>query len=136
LLSRSIFDLAAKKDRLDELERQTLAPDFWSDAETATLIQKEHGQLQEVIKAWNERWKELEDTELFLEMVMEEKDAELELEIAEKIVAMEKEQRARRCMSRVELILKEENCVMEPVAEITRNGARMDIKIVAMDRGV
>ncbi len=89
--SRSIFDLAVKQDRLDELERQTLAPDFWNDAEKATLIQKEHGQLQEVIRGWNERWKELEDTELFLEMIMEEKDAELEKEIAEKIAAMEEE---------------------------------------------
>jgi peptide chain release factor 2 len=90
LLSRSIFDLAAKKDRLDQLERQTLAPGFWNDAETATVIQKEHGQLQEIIRDWSERWKELEDTEMFLEMVMEEKDSELEQEIAEKIVTMEK----------------------------------------------
>lgn len=88
MLSRSIFDLAAKKDQLEALERQTLAPGFWNDAEAATLIQKELGQLQEVITDWNARWKELEDTELFLEMVMEEKDAELEQEIAEKIVVM------------------------------------------------
>lgn len=53
------------------------------------MVQKEHGQLQEIIKGWDEQYKELEDTEMFLEMVMEEKDAELELEIAEKIVAME-----------------------------------------------
>ena len=90
MLSRSIFDLAVKKDRLEELERQTLAPGFWNDTETATVIQKEHGQLQEVIRGWTERWKELEDTEMFLEMVMEEKDSELEEEIAEKIVTMEK----------------------------------------------
>ncbi len=54
------------------------------------MIQKELGQLQEVIKDWNEKWKEAEDTEMFLEMVMEEKDPELELEIAEKIATMEK----------------------------------------------
>ena len=33
----------------------------------------------------------MEDTELFLELVMEEKDADLEREIAEKIVDMEKD---------------------------------------------
>jgi peptide chain release factor 2 len=57
----------------------------------AQKIQKEHGQLQEVIKSWEERWKDMEDTELFLEMVMEEKDTELEEEIAGKIVTMEAE---------------------------------------------
>ena len=53
------------------------------------MIQKEHGQLQDTINEWEARWKEMEDTELFLEMVMEEKEAELEAEIAEKIKAME-----------------------------------------------
>lgn len=91
LPSRSIFDLVGKKERLGELERQTLAPDFWSDADAAQQVQKEHGRLQDIIHGWEKNWKELEDTELFLEMVMEEKDAELELEIAEKIVVMEKE---------------------------------------------
>ena len=31
--SRSIFDLARKKDELEALERQTLAPGFWNEAE-------------------------------------------------------------------------------------------------------
>ncbi len=75
---------------MEQLERQTLAPGFWNDAEAATEIQKEHGQLQEVIQDWEARWKEWEDTEMFLEMVMEEKDAELEQEVADKIEAMEK----------------------------------------------
>jgi peptide chain release factor 2 len=67
----------------------TLAPGFWTDTEKATKVQKEHGQLQDTVNSWDEKWKELEDTELFLEMVTEEKDAELELEIAEKITTME-----------------------------------------------
>lgn len=87
--SRSIFDLAAKEERLGELERLTMAPDFWNDAENAQKVQKEHGQLQDVINDWNDRWKEVLETEEFLEMIMEEKDAELEDEIATKVVAME-----------------------------------------------
>ncbi len=88
--SRSIFDLPAKRERVEILENQTLAPGFWNDVENAQKIQKEHGQLQDVVKSWDIHWKELEDTELYLEMVIEEKDAELELEIAEKIGVMEK----------------------------------------------
>ena len=52
-------------------------------------MQKEHGQLQDVINNWDQQWKELEDTELFLEMVAEEKDAELEEEVAEKLVLID-----------------------------------------------
>ena len=48
------------------------------------------GQLKDVVDGWEERWKELEETEEFLEMVMEEKDAELEEEIAVKVESMGK----------------------------------------------
>nr|WP_218121804.1 peptide chain release factor 2 [Desulforhopalus singaporensis] len=82
------LDLASKKERLEQLERQTLAPDFWNDADQARVVQKELGQIQDQINDWEGRWKEVEDTELFLEMVIEEKDPDLELEIAEKIVVL------------------------------------------------
>lgn len=88
LRSRSIFDLAVKKDRLDALARQTLAPDFWNNIETAQKVQQEHGQLQEVIGDWEGRWQDLVETEEFLEMVIEERDSELELEIAHKLDRM------------------------------------------------
>jgi len=89
LLLRSIFDLPVKKERLEALERQTLAPGFWTDAEKAQVIQKEHGQLKDTVKGWEEKWNDLQETEEFLDMVIEEKDSDLELEIAEKIVTME-----------------------------------------------
>ena len=40
-------------------------------------------------KGWEEKWDDLEENEQFLEMVIEEKDPELEQEIAENIVSME-----------------------------------------------
>lgn len=69
----------------------TLAPDFWNDAAEAQKIQKEHGQLQDVIKAWEDRWEELEEVELLLEMATEEEDAESEVEVAEKLREMQGE---------------------------------------------
>lgn len=42
------------------------------------------------MEGWDARWKDLEETEEFLEMVMEEKDEELEEEIALKVEAMDK----------------------------------------------
>lgn len=53
------------------------------------MVQKELGQLQDILEDWRNRWSEFEETELFLEMVAEEKDAELALEVAEKIEEME-----------------------------------------------
>jgi peptide chain release factor 2 len=74
---------------LEALERQTLAPNFWEQTEAAQAVQKEHGQLQEIISSWEGRWKQVEDTELFLDMVMEERDPELELEVAHTIDSIE-----------------------------------------------
>nr|WP_228854402.1 peptide chain release factor 2 [Desulfomarina profundi] len=82
------LDLAGKKEKLERLERQTLAPDFWNDAETAQKIQKQHGQLQDTIKDWEAKWHDLEETELLLEMAVEEKDHEIEEEVALKIESM------------------------------------------------
>ncbi|PHR25238.1 MAG: peptide chain release factor 2 [Desulfotalea sp.] len=84
-----MFDLTRQRERLEALERETLAPGFWNDADGAQVVQKELGQLQDVIDNWDEQWKELEETELFLEMVAEEKDAELEVEVAEKLVTID-----------------------------------------------
>jgi peptide chain release factor 2 len=88
LRSRSIFDLAGKKEKLEQLEQQTLAPNFWNDAETAKHVQKEHGQLQDTVKGWEAKWNDFEETELLLEMAMEEKDSDVEHEIALKIDTM------------------------------------------------
>lgn len=71
------------------MERQTLAPGFWDKVEEAQKVQKELGQLQDTLADWERRWLEYEETGLFLEMVAEEKDAELEQEVAEKIGEME-----------------------------------------------
>ncbi len=67
------------------MERATLAPDFWNDAENAQKIQKEHGQIQDTIKNWQTKWDDLEETEMLLEMAAEEGDREIEQEIAVKL---------------------------------------------------
>ncbi len=70
------------------MERQTLAPGFWNNAEDAKKIQKEYGQLQETVKSWEAKWDDFEETEILLELAMEEKDSEVEEEIALKIGMM------------------------------------------------
>ncbi len=70
------------------MERQALAPDFWSEAEKAQKLQKELGQLQDVIKTWETRWNEIEDASLLLDMAVEEKDADTEQEVAENLAGI------------------------------------------------
>lgn len=74
---------------MEGLERQTLAPNFWNDAETARKVQKEHGQLQETIKGWEGRWEELEELELLLDLAAEENDSEMEQEVAASLDGMQ-----------------------------------------------
>jgi len=71
------------------LEQQTLAPNFWNDGETAQKVQKAHGMLQDTIKNWESKWSDLEETDLLLEMAVEEKDRDSEAEVAENLVLLE-----------------------------------------------
>ncbi len=52
-------------------------------------MQKELGQLQDVVSGWEAKWLEYEEAELFWEVIAEEKDAELEAELSEKIEAID-----------------------------------------------
>jgi len=74
---------------VERLERQTLAPDFWTDGETARIVQKQLGQLQDIVKSWESTWSEIEEAQLLLEMAVEEDDREAEGEVAENLAEIE-----------------------------------------------
>ncbi len=74
---------------MERLEQQTLAPNFWNDAATAQKVQKKHGILQDVITSWEKRWHELEESDLLLEMAVEESDREAEVEVAQVLTFIE-----------------------------------------------
>lgn len=63
-----------------------MAPNFWNDATVAQKIQKEHGQIQDSIKNWQDKWDDLEEFEMMLELAVEESDLELEIEVADSLV--------------------------------------------------
>jgi len=48
-------------------------------------VQKQHGQLKDTIDGWEHRWAEMEETELLLDLAVEEKDKDTESEVAAKI---------------------------------------------------
>ena len=48
--SGGIFDIDAKKDRADDLERQAAMPGFWDDNDRAQKVMKEKGGLDRQVK--------------------------------------------------------------------------------------
>jgi peptide chain release factor 2 len=75
----------------------TLAQGFWNDQAQAKKIQKELGQLQDLIKVWEENFTELEEADMLLEMALEEQDTDTQDEVAESI------RKLRRRIDQVEL---------------------------------
>jgi len=74
-----------------------LSQDFWSDQDRAKKIQKELGQLQEVIGVWERNFRDLEDADMLLEMAIDERDEETQHEVAASIKEL------RRRIDEVEL---------------------------------
>lgn len=76
---------------MERLERQSLAPDFWSGGDRAQKVQKQLGQLHDIITSWENSWRSIEEAQLLLEMAVEEKDREAEREVAESLSSIEKD---------------------------------------------
>ncbi|NIA06000.1 MAG: peptide chain release factor 2 [Proteobacteria bacterium] len=79
---RSIFDLAGKKQDVERLEKMSLLPNFWNDQDQAKKVQKELGQLQDVIGIWEKNFTDLEEAGMLLDMAIEEQDVETQQEVA------------------------------------------------------
>ncbi len=62
-----------------------LAPDFWNDQSKAKKVQKELGQLQDVVAVWEKNFEDLEEAEMLLDMAIEEKDLETQQEVADNL---------------------------------------------------
>ncbi len=61
---------------MEQLEAETLEPEFWNDQEGARRVQRELGQLQDVIAVWEKTYDDLEEAEMLLDMAIEEQDEE------------------------------------------------------------
>ncbi|MHB8811227.1 MAG: peptide chain release factor 2 [Desulfobulbaceae bacterium] len=76
------LDLPGKQQQATELERLVQQPDFWSDQERARKVQKELGQLKDVIGVWEKNFNDLEEADMLLEMAVEEQDETTQHEVA------------------------------------------------------
>ena len=71
-----IFDVAAKRERLIEVERELEDPEVWNNAERAQALGRERAQLETVVKGFDSLDSGIRECEELLEMADEEQDEE------------------------------------------------------------
>ena len=77
------LDLANKEQRVEELEREMEAPDFWDNAEVSQKKMKELKDMKDDMETYQNLVTQMEDMETMIEMGYEENDPELIPEIQE-----------------------------------------------------
>jgi len=77
-MCRCVFDLPTRERRLEELRKESAAPDLWDDQLRAQTIMKEVARLEGVLTTWHELERQLRDLEGLLELAGETVDEERE----------------------------------------------------------
>ncbi|MGI6069366.1 MAG: peptide chain release factor 2 [Blautia sp.] len=88
---RDSLDLANKEKRIEELEREMEAPDFWDDPERSQKMMKELKYLKDDVEIYNKLQGQMEDIQTMIEMGYEENDPELIPEIQEMLDDFQKD---------------------------------------------
>lgn len=83
--------LDLKQERIDQLEAQMEAPDFWDDVTSSQFVMKELKQLKDVVESYEMLQEEKDDIETMIEMGYEEEDSELVPEVKEMLEKFEED---------------------------------------------
>jgi len=89
--------LDGKREQVELLERQTVSPNFWDNQAEAKRVQRQLGQLQDLIGIWDKNYTDLDDTGMLLDMAVEENDEETYKEVVTSLDGL------RRRIDQVEL---------------------------------
>ncbi|MDD5451349.1 MAG: peptide chain release factor 2 [Desulfovibrionales bacterium] len=87
---RGHLDLDNKTERLRELDKIMAKNNFWEDSATAAAILKERAAIQAEIGEWRASAEDLEETEVLLELAIEEDDRETARESEKKLLSLER----------------------------------------------
>ena len=82
--------MANKEKRIEELEREMEAPDFWDDAEESQKKMKELKYMKDDLQTYENLRTQMEDMETLIEMGYEENDPDLIPEIQEMLDEFQK----------------------------------------------
>ena len=86
--SWSVFDFAAKQQKIAALEERSAKPDFWDDAEAAQALHKELSDVRNEITPWIDLEKRIGDAEVLLELAEEADDADTLAEVEAELKAI------------------------------------------------
>lgn len=86
----TLFDIASKKRRLEELSLESSAPDFWSNAEVANVKMKNIRELQGIVDTVESLQRTYADTLDLIDMANDEGDASMVPEITTDIDRFER----------------------------------------------
>ncbi|MDA3799433.1 MAG: peptide chain release factor 2 [Kiritimatiellae bacterium] len=90
---RGYFDIESKNNKLAELDKQTIEPDFWNNQAKAKEVIVQSNTLRAVIKPFESLESSLQDAEDMFELIeLEEDDSSAELAIKEAISSIKKAQ--------------------------------------------
>ncbi len=70
-----IFDLESQTHRIEQIDAQAAAPDFWNDAPRAQALLREQARARATVEEWRRLARVLEDAETLLELSREAGDA-------------------------------------------------------------
>ena len=85
--SRSTFDVARKKTRLEELKNASAAPGFWDDSNTAQKTMAELSKLSEDVSTYEKFEQRTSDAHVLWELAHSEDDADVMAEAEREIAA-------------------------------------------------
>jgi peptide chain release factor 2 len=89
--SGGIFDLAAKEQRLAQLDTEMAQPSFWEDNRRAQEVIRERTELSRLVTRVKELTGKAEDLAVMLELAEEATDGSLDAEIADSIAGLRKD---------------------------------------------
>ncbi len=90
-MSRSTFDVDAKRARADELKELSAAPDFWNDSASAQKTMAELSRLSEDVTAYDRLAQRVSDASVLWELAAAEDDPATASEAASEIAAIERD---------------------------------------------
>ncbi|WLR41481.1 peptide chain release factor 2 [Bacillus carboniphilus] len=85
---RGLFDLETKQTRIEQLDHDMTAPDFWDDQNAAQTVINEANSLKEQVNQFNDLNSRYENIEVSLELLKEEEDEDLQTELEEELTSL------------------------------------------------
>ena len=74
---KEALDIDNVKTQIEELEKQSAAPDFWDDMENSQKVMQKIGSLKAKVASYENLKNDFEDAQVMIELANEEEDASL-----------------------------------------------------------